>query len=155
MHLYTQPLLQLCKKFVRNVCLQHNTCIVYNFNCLYCSYRKIAGDLCKGGGEDIYAHFTAPCCGNSTLPPTFPPPATSATSSSDTPTGSSESTPSSPSSPSSSSSTENPTKQGRKQRQLFSSAAFPVRVIAVGLDLHVRIATCDTPPQSVHSGISQ
>jgi hypothetical protein len=45
-------------------------------------YRKIAGDLCQGGQESLLNPFTAPCCGDTTLPPTLP---TSTSSSSDTP----------------------------------------------------------------------
>ena len=38
--------------------------------CSFHSYRKIAGDACEGGIENLYNPFEAPCCGNSTLPPT-------------------------------------------------------------------------------------
>ncbi|CAI7997767.1 Sortilin-related receptor (Fragment) [Geodia barretti] len=47
-------------------------------------YRKIAGDLCQGGQESLLKPFTAPCCGNTTLPPTLPASTTSSSSSSDT-----------------------------------------------------------------------
>ena len=37
-------------------------------------YRKIAGDVCTGGEEKLFQRFEAPCCGDDTLPPFFPPP---------------------------------------------------------------------------------
>ena len=33
------------------------------------SYRKIAGDVCTGGVESLYAPFKAQCCDGSTEPP--------------------------------------------------------------------------------------
>ena len=34
------------------------------------SYRKIAGDVCEGGDESLYAPYEAECCKIPTQPPT-------------------------------------------------------------------------------------
>ena len=36
----------------------------------FCRYRKIAGDVCQGGDERLYAPYEAECCRTPTEPPT-------------------------------------------------------------------------------------
>ena len=83
---------------------------LFTYICMYmilCRYRKVAGDVCMGGEASLFNAFEAPCCENSTLPPTphiptLPPSSSSAPNPTTTPD-----IPTVP--PSSSSSTPNPT----------------------------------------------
>ena len=59
----------LLKRVCTEVHMQSANSLMFMFLIL-CRYRKIAGDVCEGGDERLYAPYQAECCRTPTEPPT-------------------------------------------------------------------------------------